>query len=402
MNDNLLNGNVTSIVEEGAFAVLENVLRAQAEGHDVINLGIGQPDLLPPQHALEAAARAAREGPHGYTSSLGVAPLREAVAADVAARTGMSVTADEVVIAPGGKVTIFLAATLFGGAGTEILYPDPGFPAYREAARMSGAVAIPYPVKAERGFSFNADDVLGLINERTRLIILNSPANPTGGVVERAELDRLAEGLLRHPHVAVLTDEIYSQLVFDGSEFASFFRYPELQDRTILLDGWSKTFAMTGWRLGYGVWPKGLIPHVRKLVSTSYSCVNVAAQLGGLAALTGPRSDVEAYRAKLKERRDAVVAGLNAIPGISCQVPGGAFYVFPDVTGTGWSSQAFAQMLLDQAHVAVIAGESFGENGAGFVRISYATELDRLLEAIDRIKVFLETYPVLGRAGNFS
>lgn len=401
MNDCLLNINATSILEEGAFAVLEKVLRAQAEGHDVINLGIGQPDLLPPQHALEAAARAARDGPHGYTSSLGIAPLREAVAADVVARTGMSVSADEVVIAPGGKVTIFLAATLFGGPGNEILYPDPGFPAYREAVKMSGAQAVPYPIRADRGFSFDADDVLSLINERTRLIILNSPANPTGGIVKQAEMDRLAEGLLKHPHVAVLTDEIYSQLVFDDGEFASFFRYPELRNRTILLDGWSKTFAMTGWRLGYGVWPEALLPHVRKLVSTSYSCVNVAAQLGGLAALTGSRIELEAYRGKLRERRDAVVAGLNAIPGVTCQTPGGAFYVFPDITGTGWNSNMLAEALLEHAHVGVIAGDSFGANGSGFIRISYATEIDRLMEAVERLKTFFETYPALGRAGNF-
>ncbi|MGF7159429.1 aspartate/methionine/tyrosine aminotransferase [Rhodoligotrophos appendicifer] len=400
MNGLKLNDNAATLQEEGAFGVLERALAFQSSGHDVINLGIGQPDLRPPAHVVDAGAKAAKDGPHGYTSTVGITPLREAVAADVSRRTGSSVDAEQVVIVPGGKVTIFLAATLFGGPGAEILYPDPGFPPYREAIRLSGARSVPYPIRESHGFAFSAEEVLSLIGPDTTLIILNSPANPTGGIVPRAELDKLAAGLADHPHVAVLTDEIYSQLTFDG-EHASFYSYPELRDRTILLDGWSKTFAMTGWRLGFGVWPTALVPYVRKIISATHSCVNVAAQMAGLAAITGPRDEVDAYRKVLEERRDALVAALNDIPGVSCRVPGGAFYVFPNVTGTGWPSDILADHLLERAHVAVVPGESFGANGEGFLRLSYATELDRLMEAASRMAEYLESYPALGRAGNF-
>ncbi|WP_342643128.1 pyridoxal phosphate-dependent aminotransferase [Rhodoligotrophos ferricapiens] len=396
-----LNIHAAGIVEEGAFAVLDRVLQSKAAGNDVINLGIGQPDLVPPAHVIEAAIRALRDGPHGYTSSVGIDALREAVAVDVMTRTGASVSRDEVVIVPGGKVTIFLAAMLLGGAGAEILYPDPGFPCYREAIRLSGARAIPYPIHQEKDFAFDAQEVMGLVNANTRLIIVNSPANPTGGVVPRHELDVLAQGLEAHPQVLVLSDEIYSQLVFEDSDFTSLFSHPGLRNRTILLDGWSKTFAMTGWRLGFGVWPLHLIGHVRKLISATHSCVNVAAQMGGLAAITGPRTEIANYRLVLQQRRDALIAALNDIPGVSCRVPGGAFYAFPDVTDTGWPSEALADKLLERAHVAVVPGDSFGANGSGFLRLSYATDQARLLEAVERIKEFLVTFPALGRAGNF-
>ncbi|WP_137387644.1 pyridoxal phosphate-dependent aminotransferase [Rhodoligotrophos defluvii] len=401
MTELTLNVLATGIVEEGAFAVLDRVLESRAAGNDVINLGIGQPDLAPPEHVIEAAIRALRDGPHGYTPPVGIDSLREAVAADVATRLGAPVTPDEVVIVPGGKVTLFLATTLFGGAGAEILYPDPGFPPYREAIRLSGARAIPYPIRQENDFAFEPDEVLGLVTENTRLIIINSPANPTGGVVARAQLDALARGLAAHPHIAVLSDEIYAHLVFGNGEFVSILGYPELRDRAIVLDGWSKTFAMTGWRLGFGIWPARLVPYVRKLISTTYSCVNVAAQAGGLAAITGPRDALDAYRRTLQERRDTLVRALNDIPGVNCRTPGGAFYVFPDITGTGWPSEALTDKLLERAHVAAIAGDSFGHMGNGFLRLSYATDMSRLQQAAERMKEFFETYPALGRAGSF-
>jgi aspartate/methionine/tyrosine aminotransferase len=384
-----LNPNITVIEEEGAFAVLDRALALKAQGKPIINLGIGQPDFSPPRHVLEAAAKAVRDGPHGYTSPIGIPALREAVAAYVAKRFNVPVLADQVVIVPGGKVTFYFACLLFGGPGTEILYPDPGFPPYREAIRSGGAKGIPYPIREERDFGFDAEEVLSLISPRTTLIMINSPANPTGGVVAHQEIVKLAQGLSEHPSVAVLSDEIYSHLVFTGAEFTSFLSFPELRDRTIMLDGWSKTFAMTGWRLGFGIWPQRLVDHVRKLITVDHSCVNVAAQMAGLAAITGPMDEVEGFRRSFETRRKIVVDGLNRLPGVTCRMPGGAFYAFPNVKGTGRSSRELTRDLLDKAHVALVPGESFGDNGSGYLRLSYAASEPELNEALMRMANFL-------------
>ena len=384
-----LNPRVTALQEEGAFAVLDRALALKAKGHPVINLGIGQPDFPPPEHVLAAAEKAARDGPHGYTSPVGMIELREAVAGHVAGRYGTDVHPDEVVIVPGGKVTFYFACHLFGGPGAEILYPDPGFPPYREAVLSAGAEGRSYPIREDRDFSFDPDEVLSLITPATRLIILNSPANPTGGVVDQATLAALADGLQAHPHVAVLSDEIYSHLVFEGAGFASLMQFPALRGRLILLDGWSKTFAMTGWRLGYGIWPKALVEHVRKLITVDHSCVNGIAQMAALAAITGPMDAVELMRARFADRRQVVVDGLNALPGVTCRTPGGAFYAFPNVTGTGVASDELADRLLNEAHIAVIAGESFGANGAGYLRVSYAAGIAEIEEALARMKTLL-------------
>jgi aspartate/methionine/tyrosine aminotransferase len=387
----LPNPAIAGIEEEGAFAILDRALKLKGEGKPVINLGIGQPDFDPPPHVLEAGARAVREGPHGYTSPAGIPQLREAVAYRVNKRHRTDIDMDQVVIVPGGKVTIFFACMMFGGADSEILYPDPGFPPYREAVRAAGAQAVPYPIREAQDFGFEAEEVLSLVNERTRLIIVNSPANPTGGVVDRQQFERLAEGLLEHPQVAVLSDEIYGDLVFDGAHFASFLEFPELKERVILLDGWSKSYAMTGWRLGYGVWPKHLVDYVRKLVTVDHSCVNVAAQMAGLAAVTGPQDAVHAMRQSFSERRDVVVRGLNRLPHVTCRMPGGAFYAFPNVSDTGWSSRELAQRMLDEAYVALVPGESFGANGKGYLRLSYAASLADIEEALARMALFLVT-----------
>ena len=384
-----LNPNITVIEEEGAFAVLDRALALKAQGKPIINLGIGQPDFSPPRHVLEAAAKAVRDGPHGYTSPIGIPALREAVAAYVGKRFNVPVLADQVVIVPGGKVTFYFACLLFGGPGTEILYPDPGFPPYREAIRSGGAKGIPYPIREERDFGFDAEEVLSLITPRTTLIMINSPANPTGGVVAHQEIVKLAQGLSEHPSVAVLSDEIYSHLVFTGAEFTSFLSFPELRDRTIMLDGWSKTFAMTGWRLGFGIWPQRLVDHVRKLITVDHSCVNVAAQMAGLAAITGPMDEVEGFRRSFETRRKIVVDGLNRLPGVTCRMPGGAFYAFPNVKGTGRSSRELTRDLLDKAHVALVPGESFGDNGSGYLRLSYAASEPELNEALMRMANFL-------------
>jgi aspartate/methionine/tyrosine aminotransferase len=386
-----LNPAITGIEEEGAFAVLDRALALAKDGKPVINLGIGQPDFTPPAHVLEAAARAVRDGPHGYTSPVGLPALREAVAARVAARYNIAADPDQIVIVPGGKVTIFFACMLFGGPESEILYPDPGFPPYRDAIRASGAKFTPYPIREEYDFGFQAEEVLSLITPQSRLLILNSPANPTGGVVARAELRKFADGLARHPQLTVLSDEIYSELIFDGAPFASLLEFPELCERTILLDGWSKTYAMTGWRLGYGMWPKSLVEHVRKLITVDHSCVNVVAQMAGLAAITGPQDAVVRMRRSFAERRDVVVKGLNRLPNVTCRTPGGAFYAFPNISGTGWNARELTRRLLEEAYVALVPGESFGENGEGYVRLSYAASLADIEEALARMALFLVT-----------
>jgi aspartate/methionine/tyrosine aminotransferase len=385
-----INPAVAAIEEETAFSVLDRANALKAKGHPVINLGIGQPDFTPPKHILAAAEKAVRDGPHGYTSPQGLPMLRDAVAQYVGGRFKVPVSGEEVVIVPGGKVTFYFACQMFGGPGAEILYPDPGFPPYRDAARSSGATAIPYPIREEKDFGFDAEEVLSLVTPRTRLVIINSPANPTGGVVSRTEITKLAEGLVRHPHVAVLSDEIYSHQVYDGVDFTSFLSFPELRDRTIILDGWSKTFAMTGWRLGFGIWPRHLIDYVKKLITVDHSCTSVATQMAGLAAITGPMDEIEGFRKSFQRRRDMVVAGLNDIRGVRCRLPGGAFYAFPNVAGTGWSSRELARELLEKAYVALIFGESFGENGKGFMRLSYAASEADIAEALKRMKAFLE------------
>jgi aspartate/methionine/tyrosine aminotransferase len=284
---------------------------------------------------------------------------------------------------------MFFAILMFGEPGVEILYPNPGFPIYESVIRFSGATPVPIPLHEAAGFSFSADEVLDKITPRTRLIIINSPANPTGGVVPREELDRLVAGLERHPHVALLSDEIYGEILYDGAEHVSLLRYPSLRDRLILLDGWSKTYAMTGWRLGYAVWPKALFGHAERLAINCHSCVNAAAQHAGIAALTGPREPVHRMVKAFAERREMIVAALNGLPGFRCQQPGGAFYTFPNITGTGYDARTLQAQLLEQAGVATVAGTSFGEYGEGYLRFSYANSREAIGEAIERIRKVL-------------
>jgi aspartate/methionine/tyrosine aminotransferase len=320
--------------------------------------------------------------------------LREAVAADLYRRHHVDVSPDLVLVVPGGKVTMFFAIMMFGEAGTEILYPNPGFPIYESVIRFSGATPVPVPLYESKGFSFSADEVLEKITPRTRLLIINSPANPTGGVVPRAELDRLVAGLERHPQVAVMSDEIYGEIVYDGAEHVSLLQYPSLRERLILLDGWSKTYAMTGWRMGYGVWPKAVFPYAERLAINCHSCVNAAAQYAGIAALEGPREPVQRMVRAFAERREVIVASLNSLPGVRCANPGGAFYAFPNISGTGHDARGFQSRLLDQEGVATIAGTSFGAFGENYVRFSYANSLEAIAEAIERIRRFLGNAPL--------
>jgi aspartate/methionine/tyrosine aminotransferase len=377
------------IGEENAFAVLARATALAAQGRDIINLGIGQPDFPTPPHIVEAAVKALRDGHHGYTPATGILPLREGVAADIHRRLGVTVSPDDVIIVPGGKVTMFMAIMMCGEPGAEILYPDPGFPIYRSMIEFTGATPVPVPIREENGFAFSADETLGLITPRTRLLILNSPANPTGGVTPKAEIDKLVAGLAAHPNVAILSDEIYGQMVYDGEAHVSLLQYPEVRDRLILLDGWSKTYAMTGWRMGFSVWPKPFLEAARKLAVNSYSCVNASAQWAGLAALTGPQDCVTAMVEEFDRRRQIVVEGLNALPNVSAATPKGAFYAFPNISRTGWKAKPLANALLEEAGVAVIGGPDFGILGEGYIRLSYANSAENIRAALGRMRNFL-------------
>ena len=371
---------------ETAFSVLARANKLAAEGRSIINLGIGQPDFRTPDNIVEAAVKALHDGHHGYTPANGIPALREAVAANLEKRHGVAIDPGRVLVVPGGKVTMFLAMMIFGEPGAEIMFPDPGFPIYQSAIEFFGAKAVSIQLREENGFAFSAEEVLAGITERTRLIIVNSPANPTGGVVPRAEFDKLVAGLQAWPDVAIMSDEIYSEMLYDGREHVSLLQYPEIADRLILLDGWSKTYAMTGWRLGYSVWPKDVFPHAEKLCVNIHSCVNAAAQFAGLEALTGPQDAVSEMLTAFDARRKVIVKELNDVPGFRCIEPGGAFYAFPNIEGTGMKAQALQEKLLEEAGVAVIAGTSFGGFGEGYLRFSYANSTENIIEAIARIR----------------
>ncbi len=379
------------IGEENAFAVLARATELQRQGKDIINLGIGQPDFPTPEHIVEAAVKALRDGHHGYTPANGILPLREAVAADLHKRFQVEVSPEEVMIVPGGKVTMFMAILMFGEPGAEILYPDPGFPIYRSMIEYTGATPVPVPIREENGFAFSAEETLALITPKTRLLIVNSPANPTGGVTPKAEVDKLVAGLAKFPDVAVMSDEIYDQMLYDGEKHVCLLSYPEIRDRLILLNGWSKTYAMTGWRMGFSIWPKPLYDNARKLAVNSHSCVNAPAQWAGLAALTGPQDAVAMMLTEFDRRRKAVVAGLNALPGVSCIVPKGAFYAFPNVSQTGWKAKKLASALLEETGVATIGGPDFGVHGEGYIRLSYANSLENIERALGRMSEFLKS-----------
>ena len=374
---------------ESAFVVLARAQALAAEGKEIINLGIGQPDFRTPDHIVRAGIQALKEGYHGYTPANGIPALREAVAEDLYVRNDVTVNPDNVVIVPGAKPTMFFAILMFGEPGVEIMYPNPGFPIYESVIRYSGATPVPIPLTEETGFSFSAKAVLAKINPSTRLIILNSPSNPTGGVVDEVELDILAKALEDHPHVAILSDEIYSHMLYGGRKHKSLLSYPNIKDRVIMLDGWSKTYAMTGWRIGYAVWPESMVEHVTRLCVNDHSCVNASAQFAALAALKGPQDQVHEMIKAFDLRRQTTVAALNDLPNVQCVDAAGAFYAFPNVSETGLSAKEAQDLFLEKGGVAVIAGTSFGANGEGFVRFSYANSQDNILKAMERIRSLL-------------
>ena len=384
------------IGEENAFAVLARANQLAGQGRDIINLGIGQPDFRTPDHIVEAAIKALRDGHHGYTPATGIPELRQAVARRTLATAGVEVSPDNVMIMPGGKVTMFAAILMFGEPGVDILYPDPGFPIYRSMIEFTGAAPVPVPIREENGFAFSAEETLSLLTPATRLLIVNSPANPTGGVTPRAEIEKLVAGLEAWPDVAIMSDEIYDQMTYDGAEHVSLLEFPQIRNRLILLNGWSKTWAMTGWRMGWSLWPSGaenasLYDKVRKLAVNAWSCVNAPAQYAGIAAIDGPQDAVSEMIAAFDRRRAVVTELLNALPDVTCVTPKGAFYAFPNVAATGWKAKELASALLEEAGVALIGGPDFGIHGEGYIRVSYANSEDNIRKAIERIGKFLES-----------
>ncbi len=385
----ILSDKMAHLGTETAFEVLARAEALAREGKSIVNLGIGQPDFKTPSHVVEAAVKALHDGHHGYTPSPGIPALREAVAADIDRYRGVQVDPGNIVVVPGGKVTMFFAILMFGQPGVEILYPNPGFPIYESMIEFTGAKAVPTPLLEEKDFSFDAESVLASITPNTRLLILNSPANPTGGATTKSELDKLVAGLAEHPDVAILSDEIYSRITYDNQPHISLLEYPEIRDRLIVLDGWSKTFAMTGWRAGYAVWPDELVEGATRLAVNCHSCVNSATQFAGIAALEGPQDSVDMMVRAFDERRSVIVDGLNAMPGVRCRKPLGAFYAFPNIEQTGMDAKTLQNRLLEEAGVATVAGTSFGALGEGFIRFSYANSVENIEIALNRMRELL-------------
>ena len=365
---------------ETAFEVLARAKALEATGRRVIHLEIGEPDFGTPAHIVEAGMRALRDGHTHYCPAPGLPQLREACAAHLSAHRGLEIDPGRVVVAPGAKPFLYFGVLATCQAGDEVIYPNPGFPIYESVIRYAGATPVPLPLVEERGFAFTAADLAERLTPRTRMVILNSPANPTGGIVPPELVAEIA-GVLAGHDCWILSDEVYSEMLYGGTH-ATVAAHHDLLDRTLLVDGFSKTFAMTGWRLGYAALPAGLVEPITRLLINSVSCTAPAVQLAGVAALTGPRAEVDAMMAEFVRRRSAVVEGLNAIPGVSCVMPEGAFYAFPNVTGTGLDARAVADRLLSEAGVAVLAGTAFGVYGEGYLRLSYANSLENIDEAL--------------------
>ncbi len=368
---------------ETAFEVLARGRELEAQGRRIIHLEIGEPDFATPRHITEAGARALLDGNTHYCPAPGIPALREACAAHLSEHRGLPIEPGRILVAPGAKPFLFFGVLATCDPGDEVIYPNPGFPIYESVIRWSGATPVPLPLSEESGFAFSAQDLADRLTPRTKLVILNSPANPTGGIVERELNAEIAEVLERHD-CWILSDEVYSEMLYDA-EHDTIAAHRGLLGRTILLDGFSKTFAMTGWRLGYAAMPEELVEPVTRLIINSVSCTAPAVQLAGVAALTGPRDEVNGMLTEFRRRREAVVAGLNALPGVSCISPRGAFYAFPNISATGFRSKELADRLLAEAGVAVLAGTAFGSYGEGYLRLSYANSLDNIEEALEAV-----------------
>ena len=373
---------------ETAFEVLVKAKALEAKGRDIVHLEVGEPDFATPANIVEAGARAMRDGKTKYTPSAGIPELREAIAHHVSTTRGIHVTADQVVVTPGAKPIMFFSILALVEPGDEVLYPEPGFPIYESMIRYSGGTPVPYILREQNHFRFDPDEFRSKVNSKTKMIILNSPQNPTGGVLEASDLQLVAE-LAQKYDVTVFTDEIYWRVLYDGT-FSSLLSIPGLPARTILLDGFSKAYSMTGWRLGWCVMPADLADHITRLQTNANSCVAGVVQYAGLEALTGPQDSVGKMVAAFKEWRDVIVEGLNNIPGLTCLKPRGAFYAFPNSTRTGWDSRRLADYLLNEAGVACLSGTAFGDAGEGYLRFSYANSLEKIKEALQRIRTAVE------------
>jgi aspartate aminotransferase len=374
---------------EGAFEVLARAKALEAKGRDIIHMEIGEPDFDTPAYIVDAGKQALDDGYTHYTAAAGLPEVRQTIADYVSETHGIPVVPDNVVVVPGGKPMIFYGVLALVNAGDEVVYPNPGFPTYESMIDFVGAKPVPMPLREERGFSFQPDEFRSLVNENTKLIILNSPGNPTGGVMSRGDLEVVAELATKHD-CWILSDEIYSRMVYDG-EFFSIAMLPGMQERTVVMDCFSKTYAMTGWRLGYGVMPEHLAEGVTRLMINSNSCTAAFTQVAGAAALTGDQTSVTEMVAQFRRRRDVIVEGLNVLPGITCLKPEGAFYVFPNVSALGGTEKEIADAILEEAGVATLPGTAFGEYGRGYLRFSYATSLENIKTAMERIRNWLET-----------
>ena len=368
---------------ETAFEVLVKAKALEAKGRDIIHLEIGEPDFDTPNNIVDAGCDALRKGFTHYGPSAGLLELREAIAQYVSETRRVNVTPDEVVVVPGGKPIIFFSILALAEDGDEIIYPNPGFPIYESMINYAGAKGVPIRLREELDFRLDVDELAGLITDRTKLLIVNSPHNPTGGVLEKTDIDAIAQAI-GDRNIMVLSDEIYSQLIFEG-EHHSIMSLDGMKERTILLDGFSKTYAMTGWRMGYGVMRVDLATHISRLMTNSNSCTASFTQVAGIEALRGPQKSVDAMREEFKKRRGVMVSGLNKIKGFSCQLPHGAFYVFPNIMETGWPSKKLADALLEDAGVAALSGTAFGEFGEGYLRFSIANSIENIEKALERV-----------------
>ena len=373
---------------ETAFEVLVKARALEAKGRDIVHLEIGEPDFDTPRNIIDSACDALHKGFTHYGPSAGLPQLRETIAEYVSETRGVRVTPDEVVVVPGGKPIIFFVILALAEEGDEVIYPNPGFPIYESMINYVGAKPVPIRLREEMEFRLDVDELAGLINDRTKLIIINSPQNPTGGMLTKKDIDGIARAIGGR-NIMVLSDEIYSRLIFEG-EHHSIMSIDGMKDRCILLDGFSKTYAMTGWRMGYGVMRADLATHVARLMTNSSSCTASFTQMAGVEALRGPQESVEAMCAEFKRRRDVMVAGLNKIKGFSCLLPKGAFYVFPNISGTGWPSKKLADALLDEAGVAGLSGTAFGDFGEGYMRFSVANSIENIEKALERIRTWME------------
>ena len=379
---------------ETAFSVLAKAKALEARGRDVVHLEIGEPDFDTPEHVVEAGCRALREGKTRYTPTAGIPELRAAIAEDVSQSRGVPVEPEQVVVTPGGKPIMFFAILALVDEGDEVILPNPSFPIYESMVDFAGGRPVSLPLRQENGFRFDLDELRRSLSDRTKLVILNSPANPTGGVLTPEDMQGLAEILRERPDVAVLSDEIYSRLLYD-TPFASIASEPGMgpDERTIILDGFSKTYAMTGWRIGYGVMPKNLAEEVTKLQVNSNSCTAAASQYAALAALTGPQDSVGRMLNEFRARRDLIVADLNDLPGVECIAPQGAFYAFPRITDTGYAADDLADLLLNEAGIACLSGTAFGSYGEGHLRLSYANSRENIVRALERMEDVLTRTP---------